>query len=320
MKVVKGINVGSADIISSYESSTTVEDVVALNVVARNLGDVGVISTPSDSVYSGSPQTPPVSVTANIEGESILLVENTDYTISYENNTNAGVATVKATGMGNYTGEVSTTFNINNANITVSSENQSYIYDKLPHGLGVTVSVIDGTPTISYRLTSSGAYNISTTPMFTNVSESGTVYFKVTAPNHNDYEGYYTLQITPKVVLLQWGQTSWTYDGTSHSTTCEVSNLESGDTCTVTLTGNPSTSITNIGTTTVTASSLSNSNYTLTGASDTSRVLTVLAGMFVKVSGVWTPVKRVYKKVSNVWVEQTFTEAFDTTKMYIKKN
>ena len=91
----------------------------------------------------------------------------------------------------------------------------------------------------------------------------------------------------------------------------------SGDTCTVILIGN---TITDIGTNTVTATELDNHNYTLTGATDLSRTLTVTAGLFVKLSGVWTPVKKVYKKVSGSWVQQDMSTAFSTSKMYKKMN
>jgi hypothetical protein len=43
-----------------------------------------------------------------------------------------------------------------------------------------------------------------------------------------------------------------------------------------------------------------------------------MAGLYVKLSGIWTPVKKVFKKVSGNWVEQDMTTAFDTTKKYIK--
>jgi hypothetical protein len=70
-----------------------------------------------------------------------------------------------------------------------------------------------------------------------------------------------TLTINARTVTLSWGTTSWTYDKSTHSTTCTAGNLCSGDSCTVTLTGNSVGA--NVGTATVTASSLSNSNYTL---------------------------------------------------------
>ena len=123
-----------------------------------------------------------------------------------------------------------------------------------------------------------------------------------------------TFNINPMVVVLNWGPTSWRYDGNPHSTTCTVTNLVPGDTCTVTLSGN---SITNIGSTTVTATGLDNPNYTLSGADNTSVLLVINPGLFVKISGIWTPVKAVYKRVSGSWVQQDMTTAFDTTKKYI---
>ena len=125
-----------------------------------------------------------------------------------------------------------------------------------------------------------------------------------------------TFNINPMVVVLNWGPTSWRYDGNPHSTTCVVSNLVSGDTCTVILSGN---SITNIGSTTVTATGLSNSNYKLPESGIT-QTLTINPGLFVKISGNWTPVKAVYKRVSGSWVQQDMTTAFSTSGRYIKSN
>ena len=126
-----------------------------------------------------------------------------------------------------------------------------------------------------------------------------------------------TFNINPMVVVLNWGPTSWRYDGNPHSTTCTVTNLVPGDTCTVTLSGN---SITNIGSTTVTATGLDNPNYTLSGADNTSVLLVINPGLFVKISGNWTPVKAVYKRVSGSWVQQDMTTAFNTSGRYIKSN
>ena len=126
-----------------------------------------------------------------------------------------------------------------------------------------------------------------------------------------------TFNINPMVVVLNWGPTSWRYDGNPHSTTCTVTNLVPGDTCTVTLSGN---SITNIGSTTVTTTGLDNPNYTLSGADNTSVLLVINPGLFVKISGNWTPVKAVYKRVSGSWVQQDMTTVFSTSGRYIKSN
>ena len=207
--------------------------------------------------------------------------------------------------------------------MTVNANDQSYEYDGDLHGTAPTITTVNNqTPTIKYRLSSSGAYTLTDTPQFKNVDNSGyagfdgTVYFQVTAPNHNTYEGSYQLVVHPKTAVLAWGITSWRYDGNPHSTTCTVTNLVSDDTCTVILSGN---SITNIGSTTVTATGLSNSNYKLPENGIT-QTLTINPGLFVKLSGIWTPVKAVYKRVSGSWVQQDMTTTFSTSGRYIKSN
>lgn len=113
-------------------------------------------------------------------------------------------------------------------------------------------------------------------------------------------------KITPLTADLIWGTTSWLYDGTTHSTTCRVGNLVGSDTCTVTLSDN---SITDVGTTYVTATALSNSNYRLPATSSLkTATLTIYPCMFVKAGGEWVSIKCIYKKVNGSWVLQT-TEA-----------
>jgi hypothetical protein len=171
---------------------------------------------------------------------------------------------------------------------------------------GNTVELQNGR---DYTLEYSNNVNVST----------NTVKATVTATGIGNYTGTLsqTWNIVPKVVTLQWGTTSWVYDGDSHSTTCVVSNLVSGDTCTVTLSGN---SITNIGSTTVTATGLSNDNYKLPTDSSVNMVIRITAGLFVKLSGIWTPVKKAYKRVEGKWEQQDIKSVFDTSKKYIRKD
>ena len=65
----------------------------------------------NEFTYSGLEIKP----TATVNNGTANLVEGTDYTISYENNVEAGTATVKAEGKGNYTGTLSAQFTINPA-------------------------------------------------------------------------------------------------------------------------------------------------------------------------------------------------------------
>lgn len=76
-------------------------------------------------VYTGAQITPAVDVAMN----GTLLQEGIDYTLSYENNINAGTATLTVNGFGTYTGSVSKTFTISPADIsnyTLSIESNAY--------------------------------------------------------------------------------------------------------------------------------------------------------------------------------------------------
>lgn len=62
--------------------------------------------------YTKNPITPEPTVTVNEK----VLEKDVDYTLTYENNTNAGEATVKVTGINNYCGEYTSQFTINPKN------------------------------------------------------------------------------------------------------------------------------------------------------------------------------------------------------------
>ncbi len=73
-----------------------------------NVASSAVIDEIPDQTYTGSAITPVVTVK---DGET-TLEKGTEYTVTYSNNTNVGTATVTVTGIGNYSGTITTTFNI----------------------------------------------------------------------------------------------------------------------------------------------------------------------------------------------------------------
>ena len=75
-----------------------------------SISSASVTLSTSTYIYDGKAKTP--SVTVKIGGKT--LKKDTDYTVSYSNNTRVGTATVKITGKGNYTGSVSKTYSIKN--------------------------------------------------------------------------------------------------------------------------------------------------------------------------------------------------------------
>lgn len=72
---------------------------------------------PKPYTYNGKECKPKVSIkVSESNGTETTLKENTDYTLSYENNIKPGTATVKISGIGNYTGESALDFEIAQAN------------------------------------------------------------------------------------------------------------------------------------------------------------------------------------------------------------
>jgi hypothetical protein len=103
----------------------------------------------ANQVYTGSALTPAVTVTA--DGKT--LVKDTDYTVAYKNNTDAGTAQVTITGKGNYTGTKTVTFTIDKAASKLKAEKATY---KKAYGAkAFTVKVTGAEGTVTYKTSSS---------------------------------------------------------------------------------------------------------------------------------------------------------------------
>ena len=77
------------------------------NIVKKDI-NFTQISDISEQVYTGNKIEPEVIITS----DSIKLIEGQDYTVEYENSTNVGTATIKITGINNYTGSTIKSFEI----------------------------------------------------------------------------------------------------------------------------------------------------------------------------------------------------------------
>ncbi len=101
------------------------------------------ISNPSDSVYNGETHkwTPEVK-----DAKGNVLVEGTDYTVSYDtdNFTDAKTIKVTITGIGNYTGIATKTYKITPAPLTVNANSDSKVYDGTPLTAGGTIEGLVG--------------------------------------------------------------------------------------------------------------------------------------------------------------------------------
>lgn len=93
------------------------------------------------------------------------LVKGTDYTVSYENNVNAGTATIKITGIGLYEGTLEATFEIKQKNIAEEAVDFSNVKAEYTYtGQAVTpqVTVAGLTANTDYRVTYSNNTAVGT--------------------------------------------------------------------------------------------------------------------------------------------------------------
>ncbi len=105
---LNNVNAGTAYLtvtgIGGYSGSIS----SSFNISPRPISRGKVTVTPTSFIYDGKEQTPEVAVTEN----GVTLVEGTDYTKTYSDNTEVGTAKVTVSGKGNYTGKLDGFFNI----------------------------------------------------------------------------------------------------------------------------------------------------------------------------------------------------------------
>ena len=115
-----------------YSNNTNVGTIATVTITDKTGGNYTVSGTKTFTItakpltgakvevtgtftYTGSAQKPTPTVT--LDGKP--LVKDTDYTVAYTDNTNAGTAKITITGTGNYSGTAQGTFTIGKADLTV---------------------------------------------------------------------------------------------------------------------------------------------------------------------------------------------------------
>ena len=146
LSIVRGTqeNVGvyAASIIpSGYTSNNYTISYIKgdFTITAKSIasGDISIAPI-ADVVYKGTAYTPePI-----VKDGTKVLVKDTDYTLSYSNNTYVGTATVTVTGKGNYDNTTSQTINftITKAPLTITADNKSKLTGQADPTLTVSYS------------------------------------------------------------------------------------------------------------------------------------------------------------------------------------
>lgn len=111
---VTGIDAGTVNL-----TAVTVDNLTAtitINVRAKDINDEAVqVSNISAQTYTGKEITPSFNVTTS---DNKTLRKDTDYTVSYSDNINAGQAKITIEGIGNYSGTKTVNFEISPKNIS----------------------------------------------------------------------------------------------------------------------------------------------------------------------------------------------------------
>ncbi len=78
--------------------------------------------------YTGKKQTPALTVTAKVDGETVTLTEGKDYTVTCMNNVDAGTGRVTVKGVGRFTGTITKRFVITRVRLGSASVRSAVIY------------------------------------------------------------------------------------------------------------------------------------------------------------------------------------------------
>ena len=174
---------------------------------------VAVISDIDPVSYTGSPITPEFTVTEAGENGRVLT-EGKDFTLSYADNTDAGTASVTVTGIGDYSGTRTKSFEILPRQVTpaVTLEKDAYVYDGA--GKRPAVSVTVNPPAGSSS--DDGAGNALTQTPGSTLSEDTSILLKegedydVFYPKDCVQAGTYTVMVTLKGNYAGTGEAQFT--------------------------------------------------------------------------------------------------------------
>ena len=149
---------------------------------------------PTSFTYEGKQKKPTVTVKCG----TTTLKKDTDYTVSYSNNTNAGTATVTITGKGNYTGAISKNFTINKAAAKLSFANTSV--SKTTKDAAFTNALTKTTDgAVAFKSSNTGVATVNSTSGKVTIKGAGTATITAMASAGKNYKAgstSYTLTVT----------------------------------------------------------------------------------------------------------------------------
>ena len=211
----------------------------------------GMIQTITDQIYTGAAIEPSVVVK---DGET-TLTQDTHYTVSYSNNTNAALSTagenaptVTVTGLGNYSGLITKTFTINKATATISyaTTEVSKVFGDAAFTNTLTKTPATGTGlgTVTYEVTtetkdegctSDHVATIDASTGEVTITGTGSATITATATDGDNYTygstntATYTLTVAKGTITASATGGNYSYSASgSHAITVSVTKPSSG--------------------------------------------------------------------------------------------
>jgi len=180
-----------------------------LTVNAKSISDLTFepASIPAQT-YTGSAFTPAITVKHSVTSSTRTLRPDTDYTVAYSGNTNAGTATITITGKGDYMDTKSVNFTINKATPTLADYNEN-LFQVANNGANPIVDPVvkkssgvrsNGAVTIYYEGVSGTTYAKSTTKP--GVTGKYAVTFDVAAASDGNWNPVTGLSTTNQQPLM----------------------------------------------------------------------------------------------------------------------
>ena len=175
-----------------------------------------VTVTPTAYVYDGKAKLPNVIVK---DGEDVLI-KDTDYTIEYTDNTNAGTGTVTVTGMRYYIGQVNKTFSIGKAKPVLKFASSSLTNKTTDAAFtNALTKTTDGT--VTFKSSNTGIATVNSTSGKVTIKGVGTTIITATATEGSNYKAgsaSYTLTVGKGSIDISGCTTtlstaSYTYNG-----------------------------------------------------------------------------------------------------------
>ena len=192
------------------------------------------VSTPVDVPYNGQDQTWKPTVT---DADGVALVNGQDYTVSYDKDdrTNVtGTITVTITGIGNYTGTVTRTYQITPKPVTITTNSDEKVFDNTALTADGSVEGIVAGETYSFTVTGSQTW----------VGRSDNTYEMVWATEDNHYtakQSNYTVSENVGTLTVTDGTPETPVDPSlvvnkTHEAKADGTTFKAGDVITFTIT------------------------------------------------------------------------------------